>query len=175
MVAMHYIAMQVSQDDITAVLPSCSKTHVRNLWGVIHMLKQVYAFWCDQRRERDSGPCTCETAMGYLQITCARHPTNRSLTMYEIWAQSVQPFSISGTVTLHVRTAHVQGRSRLILASHPTNRSPSIYQVWARSVQPYSRYETTVALHVGTCSRTPTVTHGDALPGGCLHACEVSA
>ena len=91
---------------------------------------QYNAFWDDQRSERVSGPCTCEIATGYLLITCARHPSNRSLTVYQIWAQSVQPFSRSGT---------------------------------------------TVSLHVRTCFRTPTVSHRDTLPSGCLHACEVSA
>ena len=38
---------------------------------------QYNAFWGDQRSERDGGPCTCEIATGYLQITCARHPANR--------------------------------------------------------------------------------------------------
>ena len=50
---------------------------------------QYNAFWGDQRSERDSGPCTCEIATGYLELTCARHPANRSLTVYQIWAQSV--------------------------------------------------------------------------------------
>ena len=34
---------------------------------------------------------------------------------------------------------------------------------------------TTDALHVRTCCSIPTVTHVDTLPGGFLHACEVSA
>ena len=71
------------------------------------MSYQYNAFWGEQRSERDSGPCTCYIATGYLQITCARHPTSQSLTVYHIRAQSVQPFSRSGTVTLHVRTCKI--------------------------------------------------------------------
>ena len=43
---------------------------------------QYNAFWVDQRSERDSGPCTCEIATGYLQLTCARH-SNLWLLRYE--------------------------------------------------------------------------------------------
>ena len=50
----------------------------------LHVSDQYNAFWGDQRSERDSEPCTCEIAPGYLQLTCARHPTNRSLTVYQI-------------------------------------------------------------------------------------------
>ena len=48
-------------------------------------LKNQYnAFWDDQRSERDSGPCTCKIVTGCLQLTCARHSANRSLTVYQI-------------------------------------------------------------------------------------------
>ena len=50
-------------------------------WNFYH---QYNAFWSDQRSERDSEPCTCEIAPGYLQLTSARPPTNRSLTVYQI-------------------------------------------------------------------------------------------
>ena len=44
---------------------------------------QNNAFWGDQGGERDSGPCACKIETGYLQLTCARHPANRSLTVYQ--------------------------------------------------------------------------------------------
>ena len=44
---------------------------------------------------------------GSVSNWLSRHPSNWSLSVYQIWAQSVQPFLRSETVTLHVRTCKV--------------------------------------------------------------------
>ena len=50
---------------------------------------------------RESSALPTELRDGHLQIgskvTFARHPTNRCLTAYQIWAQWAQPFSRSGS------------------------------------------------------------------------------
>ena len=77
----------------------------------------------------------------------------------------------------HPARVHVRSRSHLTFARHPTIQSPvpisnlpklsaigfAVLEIWK---QP---------LYVCTCSSTPAVPHGNTLPGGCLHACWVSA
>ena len=91
--------------DVTGAL-LCHWT-LSSITAVQKVIHQYNTFWGDQRSERDGWPCTCEIATGYLQLTCAWHPANQTLTVYQIWAQSVQPFPRSGTVALHVCTCKV--------------------------------------------------------------------
>ena len=73
------------------------------------LLYQCNVFWGDQRSERDSWHCTCEIVTVYLQLTCARHPANRSLTVYLPNLSAIGP-SVPEIWNRHPARAHVQGR-----------------------------------------------------------------
>ena len=99
---------------------------------------------------------------------CAREPRtdvvtllNRAVLMW--WA--VEP----------CMCRHAWGGASNWLARHPSNRSLSVSKFVRNSFSRFGNLGTTLALHVHTCSSTPTVTHVNTLPGGRLRACEVSA
>ena len=141
---------------------------------LVVQLHQYNAFWSDQRGERDSGPCTCEIATGYLQLTCGLCTAPHYPVPNRVSNLSAIGPGVLGIWNRHPARAHVQGKSQFTLPHQlltvPVNipslsaTSPSVLDIW-----------NIIVLHVRTCSRTPTVTHRDTLPGGCLHACEVSA